>query len=213
MNRTSRPRKDPRTAATQRQLIECAETLFGQHGADGVSLRQLAQAAGSSNTNVVAYHFGSKEALIRQIIHHRLPKLDARRAEILESLGERGEADSLDGMLEALMRPFLEQTNDEGHHSYIRFTWGLFRSNDKEILRSCLNSDYPVTRDLAERIRAALPEAAAARFDDRIQIVVGIVASALLVIDHLNCGPDRAEELFRDAVVMAKGALTASPAQ
>ena len=57
-------RRDPRREATARALIEAAESLFGQAGVDGVSTRQIGAAIGSANTNVVAYHFGAKDALI-----------------------------------------------------------------------------------------------------------------------------------------------------
>ena len=59
---------DPATLAvlppsTKQQIVLTAERLFAEQGLDGVSLRQLAAAAGNANKSAVRYHFGSKEAI------------------------------------------------------------------------------------------------------------------------------------------------------
>ncbi len=51
---TRRTRNDPRRAATRAAITETAETLFAEHGIDGVSLRQIGTAVGSANTSGVA---------------------------------------------------------------------------------------------------------------------------------------------------------------
>ena len=54
--------------STQEVVLDAAERLFGRHGVDAVSLREIAVAAGSSNHFVVQYHFGDKARLIREIL-------------------------------------------------------------------------------------------------------------------------------------------------
>ncbi len=56
-----------------------AERLFAQHGIDGVSIRQILQAAGVANNSAVQYHFESKAGLVRAIFDHRAPYLAERR--------------------------------------------------------------------------------------------------------------------------------------
>ena len=64
----SRRRIDPRREATRVALIEAAESLIAEAGVEGTSTRQIGAAIGSHNTNVVAYHFGSKEALLAELL-------------------------------------------------------------------------------------------------------------------------------------------------
>lgn len=61
------------------RLLLAAERLFALHGIDGVSLRQIAMAAGSANNSAVHYHFGSKDGLIEAILAYRLPQLISER--------------------------------------------------------------------------------------------------------------------------------------
>ena len=41
-----------------------AQRLFANRGIDGVTVRDIAKAAGQKNPAAVGYHFGSKEALM-----------------------------------------------------------------------------------------------------------------------------------------------------
>ena len=93
MPQLPKKRPDPRGEATRIALIEAAESLFADSGVEGVSTRQIGAAIGSSNTNVVAYHFGGKEALIREVYRHRLPQIDRRRGELLKEAERAGVAD------------------------------------------------------------------------------------------------------------------------
>jgi len=56
-----RARRD-RGAETRQRLIEAALDVFGRHGFEGASTRQIAKEA-DANLAAIVYHFGSKEAL------------------------------------------------------------------------------------------------------------------------------------------------------
>src|SRR5438552_494858 len=66
-------------SASALRIVLAGERLFALHGVDGVSLRQIAAEAGSSNNSAVHYYFGSKDGLIAAIFHHRLPQLISER--------------------------------------------------------------------------------------------------------------------------------------
>lgn len=87
-------------------LILAAERLFAEHGIEGVSLRQVNQAARHRNSSAAHYHFGSKEGLVQAVLMHRLPLLDQRRAELLE--GARADSD-VRFYLECFIVPLTEQ--------------------------------------------------------------------------------------------------------
>src|SRR6202012_1517455 len=65
------------------RLMITAERLYGQHGIDGISLRQLVTAAGQGNNYAVQHHFGSKLGLIQAVSQMRLPALEAGRPKML----------------------------------------------------------------------------------------------------------------------------------
>ncbi len=96
--------KSPREA-----LLDTAEALFATGGFEGVSLRQLTQAAGT-NLAAVNYHFGSKEAFFTEVLARRLRPINARRLELLEAVLTRAgdSAPKLEEVLDAFARPFFE---------------------------------------------------------------------------------------------------------
>ena len=74
----SRPAAKPRSDAAE-HLKAVALRLFAERGPDGVTVRQIAEHAGQKNHAAVGYHFGSKEALIRELIIDGARAMDVRR--------------------------------------------------------------------------------------------------------------------------------------
>ena len=207
----SRKRADPRGEATRAALIEAAESLFAEAGVNGVSTRQIGAAIGSSNTNVVAYHFGSKDALIREVYRYRLPAIDRRRGELLEDALSDGLAKDPRALVRVFFLPLLEQTDSMGRHSYVRFLSGLERSG-MIATRVELNDEFPVTRRLFELLLNCLPVAARPLFGGRMRMVTALITSALQQIEFEAAGePAKSAQLFDDALVLAAAALVAAP--
>lgn len=205
----SRKRADPRGEATRTALIEAAESLFALAGVESVSTRQIGAAIGSSNTNVVAYHFGSKDALIREVYRHRLPAIDQRRGELLAQAEMAGRSGDVRELVRLFYLPLFEQTDDKGRHSYARFLSGLERSG-MIATRMEVNAEFPETQALFGRLRACLPPAAQSLFASRMRLVTALVTSALHQID-LDSDAGSAASHFEDAVSMAAAALVAPP--
>src|ERR1700694_3453022 len=87
-------RRNSSCESTRVMLMEVAERLFATKGIEAVTLREIQQAAGQSNTSVIRYHFGSRDGLIRALISYRQASLGADRQEMLASMREEGkEAD------------------------------------------------------------------------------------------------------------------------
>ena len=68
--------------STREKLIDAAEILFAEKGFDGVSVRDIAGAAGA-NIAAINYHFQGKEALYRATLERRLI---SKRDRILSAL-------------------------------------------------------------------------------------------------------------------------------
>ena len=109
-------------SASARRIVEVAERLFALHGIDGVSLRQIAAAAGTANNSAVNYHFGSKEGLISAIFQYRLPQLMSER----RMLAARSDPDDLRSRFEAYYLPVLHIAEATDNH-YVSFVEQLQR--------------------------------------------------------------------------------------
>lgn len=59
---------------TRETLLESALLCFAKYGYEATSIRLVASMAGK-NSSLIAYHFGNKEGLYRQVIEHLLSRL------------------------------------------------------------------------------------------------------------------------------------------
>lgn len=99
---------------TRHRIIEAAEKLFAMRGIEGVSIRDITQAA-RVNLAAINYHFRTKSALAAEVFKHCIDPLNARRLELLEAAEKRGgaKAPKLEAVLEAMIRPAVERGFDD----------------------------------------------------------------------------------------------------
>jgi AcrR family transcriptional regulator len=105
-------------------MIRAGERLFGESGIDGVSLREVAAAAGQRNTSAVRYHFGSKDGLVAAIFAYRMARIDERRSALLAEFNAECGGQPLDVRLlvKAVVVPLAESIGHDGGVSwYARF--------------------------------------------------------------------------------------------
>jgi AcrR family transcriptional regulator len=205
----ARIRKNSRRDTTRAALIEKAEKMFAESGIEGVSLRQIGAAIGSGNPNVVAYHFGSKEALLKEIFLHRLPEFEGRRAELLAIAERSGKGHDMKTLVHALYQPFFEQKNADGRHSYVAFIASISRANWGWV-RHPIGDAFPVANEIVARIRAAMPEKARDYHKERSRAAFSIISSVLQFCDQNYADdPDRAKQVFTDALRQTAAAMEA----
>lgn len=104
--RADPPRADlARAERTRAEILRAAKQLFALHGVGGVSMNDIAQAAGVSKASVF-YHFGSKADLHYEIVH----SIADRAAILLERLasGEGEAGEDLRGFAEGHLRDLLD---------------------------------------------------------------------------------------------------------
>lgn len=209
MAETKRQRVDPRREQTRIALIEAAESLFAEQGVDAVSTRRIGAAIGSLNTNVVAYHFGSKEALIDAVYLHRLPAIDLRRGELLDGLQAQGATCDIAALMHAFALPLFEQRDAQGRHSYARFLEAIERAGMVN-RRALVSAHFPETERLLACIARAVPPDAAGDLGTRLRLSTTLLATALRILD--SEGPHdaaAAQDHFARAIAMATAALIA----
>lgn len=103
------------------RILEAAERRFAEDGIEAVSLRQIAAESGQRNTSAVAYHFGTRSALVAAVYEYRMTPVNARRLELLAARPD----DTVRTYVRALVEPLAETLTDaekEGRPSwYLRF--------------------------------------------------------------------------------------------
>ena len=73
---------------TREQILDTAERLFAEWGIDGVSIRTITAEA-EVNLAAIHYHFGSKEALVREVFVRRIGPVNRERLRLLDDLLDR----------------------------------------------------------------------------------------------------------------------------
>ena len=132
----------PRSPEPAREtLIAVAERLFAERGVDAVTVRDVVMAAEQRNSSAVQYHFGNKAGLLQAILDPHQDRLDARRAEMLDELGERP---TLDELIEVLVRPLASLLDSESGRHYIRIRAQLVSAarlpSDSDLMREAVAS-------------------------------------------------------------------------
>ena len=106
-------------AGTREAIMATAERLFAEHGVTAVSSRQISEAAGQGNNAAVGYHFGSKDELIRAIVHRHDEAIERSRRRFVDRVGAEGTPRA---WVVCLVLPFTEHLAAAGATSwYARF--------------------------------------------------------------------------------------------
>jgi len=106
---------------TLEQLLHTAERLFAQRGLDAVSVREIQKEAGV-NVAAVHYHFGSRDDLIRAVLHRRIAPMNERRIALLEKLEAAHpppEPLRLEDVLRAFANPVFELLEEAPHAAWL----------------------------------------------------------------------------------------------
>lgn len=137
---------------TRLLIIETAERLYAANGLDGVSLREIGEAADQRNTAVVQYHFGGRDGLIAAIFEHGSLELDELRAPLVAKLSEDS---SLVDLAEAIVRPFAATASRDSH--YVAFLARLMADRALRGLAAAgISKQRPSYRQLTKELKRRL---------------------------------------------------------
>lgn len=101
-------------------LIDAAADLMDAHGIDRVSSNEIVRASGHRNSSAIAYHFGSRDELVRAVIRRTMDGLDAERNALLDHLESTGHDLSERAVLEVVVSPLARQLRDPAGRRYLR---------------------------------------------------------------------------------------------
>jgi len=171
------------------RILDAAELLFTEQGFEATTLRQITGAAGV-NLAAVNYHFGSKEALVREVFRRRLTWLNQHRLKELDRLeAEAGGAPLKPSrILEVFFGVALKMAadNEGGGRTFMRLL-GHTYTKPSEFVRGFLAEEYAavVARFKAALIKA-LPGVPAEEILWRFHFMLGAVSYAISGADALH---------------------------
>jgi AcrR family transcriptional regulator len=212
-------RKPPSAAATRERILATAEGLFMERGYAATSLRMITAKA-RVNLAAVHYHFGSKEALIREVFERRLGPLNAARIAYLDRLEARarGRALSVEQVIEAIVAPALQVNRDPlaGGADFLRLLGRAF-SEPGQTMREILPAQYrQVVVRFKEALARALPGVPDQELTWRMHFMFGALSytmagnDALKLIATCNLeGVDDPESIIRRLVPFLAAGLRA----
>jgi AcrR family transcriptional regulator len=174
---------------TKATLLEAAIEYSAQHGLSGVSLRQMAEALGTSHRMLI-YHFGSKEGLLVAIVN----EMEARQREQLAALDADPEVDPHEQL-----RRMWRQLADPAMWPHERLFFEVYgqalqgRPHTTQLLDTAIDSWLEPVTSIGQRTGMTKREARAnARLG--LAVVRGLLLDLLATGDRKGC--DDAMERF-----------------
>ena len=195
------------------ELLREAERLFGTHGVEAVSLRDIVRAAGHRNESAVQYHFGSKSKLVDAVVAERLKHIEARRIVMLKAI----EADGATRDAKRLMAAFVEPLTDEvltvpGGEDYARFLAQAITRPGFDIVAHIAALNLPGMVGVTRYLRA-LPGRVPLEVQ-KMRERMAIIAVVTAIAGWLDRGrPVSAKRMIRELIDAGAAILTARTAE
>lgn len=153
--------------------------LFAEHGIDGVTIREIAKAAGQKNHGAVGYHFGAKEALVREIIIDGAKIIDARRQAMLDKIETDGGPKNVRQVVDALIYPSLAPFDDVETDYYMRFTV-ILNMTHRNLFRNAIGDQWNQSyQRCLSHLRRLMPEMPPETKNQRLMFLGGYIAMML----------------------------------
>lgn len=184
---------DYSVSQTRERILDAAERLFMENGYEGTSTRMVTSSAGV-NLAAVNYHFGSKEALMQEMLRRRLAILNQERLRILDEAEAKAGGKPLkpslilDGFFGTLLR--MAEDQGQGGKTFQRLI-GRTLTEPAAFIRTFLAAEYA---DVVERYKAALfkalPDVPRAEIVWRFHFMLGATSYAIAGTDALQLVTD-----------------------
>ena len=204
---------------TRERILVAAEEEFMARGFAGTSLRTITSRA-DVNLAAVNYHFGSKEALIREVFARHLGPLNQARVAYLDRLEREagGAAVSPQKIIEAMVAPAMQVSRDplRGGARFLRLLGRAF-SEPADSMRTLLPEQY---REVVLRFKSALvralPQLPEAELVWRMHFMFGAMSYSMAGNDALQLiatcrveGADDAEAIIARLIPFLTAGLQA----
>ena len=199
---------------TRRCLLEATECLFIERGYEAMSLRQITTRA-HANLAAVNYHFGSKEALMQEVLSQRLDRLNRERLQLL-SAGEQQHPEGLDAtaVLGMLFVPAFRLSHGNASGPAFMRLLGRVYSDPSPFIRNYLQEHYrPISGRFFEAFARALPMLPRSELGLRLHFTLKALSGMLAGedMDELIVSISKGETIDDDAQLLARLIALISP--
>lgn len=174
---------------TRERILDVAERLFMESGYEGTSMRMITGVA-DVNLAAVNYHFGSKEALMREVFRRRLQWLNRERLLALDRLEQQAAGAPLkpSQILEAFFGTLLRMGEDDslGGMTFLRLL-GRTLTDPAEFIGTFFAQEYSEVIDRYKlALYRALPDVPRAEIVWRLHFMLGAMSYAIAGTDVLQ---------------------------
>lgn len=180
----------PQHQETRVRILDAAERLFSENGFQAVSLRQITSDAGV-NVASVNYHFGSREALIVEVLGRVLDPINCERLRLLDALeaeyGEKGEPVPVEKIVDAVFRPVvidLPKSHDATHR-FLRLAGQCLGGQSEQLPETVKRVFEEVLIRFSAAFQASLPHLNPATIFWRMHFAGGTLLYTLIKGDQL----------------------------
>ena len=183
---------------TKHRILDAAERLFADKGYHNTSLRNITSAA-KANLASVNYHFGSKEALISEVMDRRLAPINKIRTEKLKAIQQTARDAGSPPLAEEAFCAFIEpmftfrESAPNARH-FIALVGRSLAEPDGTVRNIFKKQIMPVFQLLFEVISEALPHIPEKVLYWRLHFAIGSVSHTMHCLCskpmiHTECAP------------------------
>lgn len=182
-------------------MLDAAEILFALHGFHGTSMREVAQQS-EARLALVAYHFGTKEALFDRVVERRASYMAHQRLQLLDAARDRaGDGPiPLEELVAGYVSPFVERSS-KGGRGWKHYALLVARASNAPDYAKVIGVHYnAVARLFLAEFSRALPEVQEERIFHAFSFMVGTMLSLVAEpgrIESLSSGRYASRDLER----------------
>lgn len=202
----------PSPSPSKVRILLAAEQLFGRYGIEGVSLRQIAEAAGHGNVNATQYHFGDKDGLVLAIMLYRRPGIDAHRADLAREWGISLDSASVGALVRLIHVGLFDQIDDNGKRSYALFLRSVLQFDTFNHIWRRSVASAPFTDGIYRSLRNKLMHLPDRLWEARFQALGRFGVNSIVDYDSGLSDMLSAEEFLLDLERMVVAALVCDAA-
>ena len=202
---------------TRNRILDVAERLFGERGFPATSLRDITTEAGV-NVASVNYHFGSKEALLAEVLERRLKPINERRLELLDTVEAQagGGPPELEAVVRAFLSPPFHSQREWGEKgpSFLRLVGRIHSETNEEFRATFVKQFDTVFKRFTAALQRALPNLNDGDVSWRMLFMVGSMAFTMSwgpALVSRESGAARDPEDVLESLVLYAAAGMAAP--
>jgi AcrR family transcriptional regulator len=202
------------TDGTRDRILRTAERLFAERGFNGVSVRELAAAA-QVNIASIGYHFTNKEGLLSEVYRrHCEPMIEERLRGLAVARRLRGRV-RIAAIIEAFVRPALQQVEAEDGVTFIRLR-AVLSGENSELLEKLVAENFDQSSSaFIDELCDCLPHLTRTDVCWRFHFLLGSIyytaagPHRITAFSHGRCDPADTEAVVQELVPIMTRAFQA----